>query len=241
MDNNNYQSSPKDDVVIGKTPMRYHNADFKRLADQCDYEYQICWDDQHAKKEVALLRLQLYNNQKRDPEAVGDTTMFTIFQTILASLYMDRLAVEFGAREEGDEETAENLNQMAKYDYDEMQKDQIDFDWDWDTVFFGWSIVLMTEFLRDTETNTFIPVPEVIDPTTFMCDPDAVAVNGNTLTGKNSMRFGGRPVKMTKQAMLDNPNFFEDIDWNEIKYCSDPNSLLNRAADARAEAQGRNP
>jgi len=36
--------------------------------------------------------------------------------------------VEFMGREEGDEETAENLNSLANYDYDEMEKDQIDYE-----------------------------------------------------------------------------------------------------------------
>jgi hypothetical protein len=54
--------------------------------------------------------------------------LFTIHQTVLASLYSDRLSVEFNGREEGDEETAENLNSLANYDYDEMEKDSIDYE-----------------------------------------------------------------------------------------------------------------
>jgi len=68
------------------------------------------------------VRLKLYNNQKRDKETIGDPLLFTIHQTVLASLYSDRLGVDFLGREAGDEETAENLNAMAEYDYDEMEK-----------------------------------------------------------------------------------------------------------------------
>ena len=55
------------------------------------------------------LRLKLNNNQKRDKSAVGDPLLFTIHQTVLASLYDDKLMVSHEGREAGDDEIAENL------------------------------------------------------------------------------------------------------------------------------------
>ena len=113
--------------------------------------------------------------------------MFTIQQTVLASLYVDRLNVTFSGREEGDEEVAENLTDMAEFDYDEMGKDMLDYDWDWDTCFFGHAIMAMEEYERDPASNTFVPMPSVIDPMLFLRDPKAVSVNGDR-SGKGAMR-----------------------------------------------------
>lgn len=212
--------------------------DYSTLEEQIKAEFSVSWDHQQAKKTEALLRLKLYNNQMRDKDAVGDTTMFTIHQTLLASLYNDRLEAEWIGREEGDDEVAENLTQVAQFDYEAMEKDVTDFNWDWDTLFFGRGLCNLTEFVRDPDKGIYLPVPEIWDPTTFLRDPRAVSVNGDTWTGKNSARFYGRGIRMTKEAMKDSPNFFKNIDWDSVKYGGGTKSLVDTASQARAEAQG---
>lgn len=201
-------------------------------------QYSLSYDHQQNKREVNKVRLKLYNNQMRKPDVVGDTTMFTVHQTIMASLYIDRLQSQFIGNEDGDDEVAENLTSLAEYDNEGMAKDQTDFDWDWDTCFFGRGLLNQTEFVRDPDLNIFLPVPEVWDPTTFLRDPRAVSVNGNTWTGKNSARFYGREITMTKAAMMANPNFFKDVNWSDVKWGGDTRSLVDGGAQARAEAQG---
>lgn len=212
--------------------------DYKGLIQQVQKEYKVAFDFMKPKIDKWRMRLKLYNNQKRDDEAVGDTTLFTIFQTVLASLYEDRLTVTFGGKEDGDEETADNLEAMAKSDYDDMEKDQLDFEWDWDTLFFGRGLTLMEEFERDPEQNVFLPVPEVIDPLTWLRDPRATSVNGNK-KGKGAMRFGGNDIKMGRQDMEDHPFFFDDIDFKNLKYGGSTQSLITDASQSRDEAQGR--
>ena len=94
---------------------------FKRLIQQIEKEYQLSWDHMKPKWDEWELRLKLYNNQKRDKEAVGDPLLFTIQQTVLASLYADRLTATFEAREDGDEDRAEITTSLAEFDYDEME------------------------------------------------------------------------------------------------------------------------
>ena len=214
-------------------------GDYTKLSAQVRAEYELAWKNQKPKKDEAEIRLKLYNNQKRDATAVGDTTMFTIMQTVLASLYIDRLDVEFEGRQEGDEETADNLTAMAEFDYDEMWKAELDYDWDFDTCFFGHGLVAMEEYERDPENNVFVPMPSVIDPLLFLRDPLAVSVNGNR-SGKGSMRFGGYEIKMTKQDMLDHPHFFkEELEFENINFGGGMHSILRDAIEARDEAQGR--
>jgi len=214
--------------------------DYTSLAQQCKNEYTLAWKHQKPKKDEWEVRLKLYNNQKRDSTAVGDTTMFTIMQTVIASLYSDRLDVNFDGREEGDEETAENLTSMADFDYDEMGKSELDFQWIWDTCFFGHGLVSMEEYERDPENNVFVPMPHVIDPLLWLRDPQAVSVNGDR-SGKGAMRFGGYEMKMTKQDMKDHPFFFNDIMFQEVNFGGGKESIMQDAVEARDEAQGRQP
>lgn len=224
--------------VDDKDEKEVEKEDYTGLVSQVKKEYKVAYDFMKPKIDKWRMRLKLYNNQKRDDEAVGDTTLFTIFQTVLASLYDDRLAVEFGGREDGDEETADNLTAMAKADYDDMEKDQLDFEWDWDTLFFGRGLMLMEEFDREPDKNVFVPVPEVLDPLTFLRDPRATSVNGNK-KGKGAMRFGGSEIKMTIEDIKNHPNFFKDIDFSKLKYGESTQSLVADASQSRDEAQGR--
>jgi len=216
--------------------------DYKVLAKQCAAEYILAWKNQKPKKDEWEIRLKLYNNQKRDKSAVGDTTLFTVLQTVLASLYTDRLSVTFEGREDGDEETAENLTSMAEFDYDEMGKASLDFWWSWDTCFFGRGIMEMEEYQRDTKNKVFVPLPSVIDPLLFLHDPLALSINGESRGGRGSMRFGGYEMKMTKQDMLDHPDFIKKkIKFENIGYGGGTQSILADAVVARDNAQGRQP
>jgi hypothetical protein len=237
----NQETTEKDDKstkkeVEGRLPGGIKES---KLMAQVQHEYKLAFKHQQSELEKDLLRLKLYNNQKRDKELVGDTTMFSIFQTVLASLYDDRLMVDFRGKEAGDDETADNLDALAEADYDDMEKDVVDYDWDWDTCFFGRGLLLLEEYERDPDTNTFIPIPEVIDPTTFLRDPRAVSVNGNR-QGKGAMRFGGREIKINATDIKDHPSFFKDIKIDDIKHGSSTYSLVDKAQEARDEAMGNN-
>lgn len=212
---------------------------YKDLQMQIDFEYTLAWKNQKSKKDAQLKRLKLYNNQKRDPKAVGDTTMFAIHQTVLASLYADRLMVEFGGRVEDDEEVAENLNAMAEYDYDEMEKDELDYDWDWDSLFFGRGIISQEEYIREPENGIYLPVPHIVDPVTLMRDPDATSINGDR-TGKGSALFLGHETTMTRKEMEKNTHMIkETLKFDEFSIDSSIMSVLNDAVSARSEAQGK--
>lgn len=220
---------PKDAEPIGEK--------YPGLAKQCEAEYNLCWEHQEPKIAEAQVRLKLYNNQKRAKADVGDTTLFTIFQTVLASLYVDRLSVRFSGKEEGDEETADNLNAMAKSDYVDMEKDELDYDWIWNACFFGRALVGLNEYQRDNENNLFLPIPFNYDPLSLLRDPRATSVNGNR-AGAGAARFFGREVKMTKHNIKDHPHIF-DSDFRGIRIGKGTRALLQKAQDARDTAQGR--
>jgi len=200
------------------------------IISQVQKEYELCYEFMRPKIEEWLVRMKVYNNQKRDKEKVGDPLLFTVFQTLFASLYDDKLNVGFGPREVGDEDMAENLALTAEFDYDEMKKNVIDFEWDWDTMFFGNGLLLEHEFDR----KKMCPKPQVMDPCTFLRDPRAVAFNGDA-NGNNACRFWGREISATKYELEDNPEYF-DID--QLKTGKELKSLLSKAKQKRRAAQG---
>jgi len=178
-------------------------------------------------------RLKIYNNQRRDEGAVGDTLMFTVMQTIIASLYDDQLMVDFTGKNEGDEPTARNLKHLAMHDYTVMKKDELDYLWMWDTCFFGRSILYFTNFSRERD-NT--PLPDLQNPMLFYRDPKAVSINGD-INGRNACRFFGRDIEMTKRDMEANPEFFD------VQYVRPSQNTISPVAQVRQayqDAQGLN-
>jgi len=204
----------------------------KRIIDQVNSEFILSYDAIESKRAKNLKRLKLYNNQKRDEKKVGDPLLFAVFQTVFASLYNDRIIGVFNGREEGDEETAENLNSLAEYDYSIMEKDQLDYEWDWDTCFFGRGLLLLNEFDR---RKNMAPVGEVIDPMTFIRDPRATSVNGNQ-KGFGGARFFGREICLTMSELQSNKSYFNLDKLQKDKDLQ--KSLTNEARKARQEAQG---
>lgn len=205
----------------------------KKIINQVDSEYQVSFPYNEQKRKVILARLKLYNNQRRDSDAVGDPLMFTVFNTIHAALYDDRLMANWEGRGgEGDEDVEDNLNALTKFDYDVMQKAKLDYEWNWDSEFCGRGLVLMMDFNRTK--GIMAPVPEVIDAACWIRDPRATSVNGD-MRGKGSMRFGGREVGATYYELKDLPGYFN---IGLLKKDKELNSTIDKARAARREAQG---
>ena len=185
-----------------------HNFDlseeqYKELLAQINSEQSISETFMLPKWELWKKRLRLMNNQKRNATDIGDPLAFPIFQTVLAALHSDNLRTRFIPREEGDSGVAENLNPLYEYDCVLMDKAKMDYQWLWNTLFFGRSLCYMFEFDRKTKT----PQPEVINMMTFYRDPEAKSVNGDA-QGRGAMRFGGRPILLTKRELENKPVYF---------------------------------
>lgn len=206
-----------------------------KIVKQVDEEYEFSYPFNEAKRLQQLQRLKLYNNQRRDADAVGDPLLFTVFNTVHAALYDDRLMARWEGRGgEGDEDVEENLNALADYDYDIMLKSEIDYEWNWDAEFFGRGLMLMMEF--DRAEGIMAPVPEVIDAAAWIRDPRATSVNGNNAKSSGAMRFGGWEMGMTYWELKDNPGFFNIA---SLKKDKEIKSLIDQTREARDSAQGR--
>lgn len=209
------------------------SSEQEKILRQIEKEYQLCYSFNESKRQVMLKRLKLYNNQKRDDKAVGDPLMFTVFNTILAALYEDKLSAKWEGRGgEGDEDIENNLNALSEYDYDLMEKDKLDYFWDWDTLFFGRGLVLLMDFERKKPYQC--PIPEYLPAITFIRDPRATSVNGD-MRGRGAMRFGGREVGLSYWEMKKIPAFFN---LSLLKKGKEVKSLLDDLHEAHRDAQG---
>jgi hypothetical protein len=205
----------------------------RRIIDQVNAEYELAFRFNEAKRATILSRLRLYNNQRRSTDAVGDPLMFTVFNTVHAALYDDRLMATFEGRGgQGDEDVEENLNALANYDYDLMGKSELDYYWNWDAEFTGRGLVLLMDF--DRTPGRMAPVPELIDAVTWIRDPNAKSVNGD-MSGKGAMRFGGNEVGATYYDLKKLPAYFN---LEKLRKDKEIKSLLKEAKAARSEAQG---
>jgi hypothetical protein len=205
--------------------------EYSELARQIQTEYKVAVDYLSPRWSMWGKRLLMYNNQMRDAEAVGDLLMFTSIQTILASVKKNKMTVVFNPRNEGDVDQAENLTQLALYDYEVMEKDILDYDWSWDTLFFGKGLVLFNYFDRKMMT----PIPQVIDPTTFLRDPRAYSVNGD-LMGNGRLRFCGWECEMSRAEMEASGLYSEEVmDKMEEKNTF---TVIDSNRNLREQAQG---
>lgn len=227
-----YEAVQGEDVVVSTLEARVQ----KRILAQVDEEYNASFKYNEAKRAKNLARLQVYNNQRRDDAAVGDPLMFTVFNTVLAALWDDRLMVKMEDRagDDSSEDVEDNLNALADFDYDVMGKSEFDYFWDWDAAFFGRSLALLMDF--DRTPGVMAPMPELLDAATFIRDPNAKSVNGD-MRGKGGMRFGGWEVGATYWDLKNNPAYF-NIDV--LRKDTEIRSLLKTARDARSSAQGNN-
>ena len=206
----------------------------KAIINQVNEEYNVCYPHTEAKRAVMLSRLRLYNNQRRDADAVGDPLMYTVFNTIHAALYDDRLMATWEGRGgKGDEDVEENLNVLSEFDYGVMGKDEIDYFWNWDAEFFGRGLLLMMDF--DRTKGIMAPLPELIDPTAFIRDPRASSVNGDR-KARGAMRFGGYESGAGYYDLKASPGYFN---LGALKKDTEIRSLSGQAQEERNTAQGR--
>lgn len=175
----------------------------KKVAEQLEEEYKVAERFIRPWREKKRTYLKLYINQRRDPKKIGDTLTFSTHQTILASLYKDRLDAEWMYRQEEDEDRSEEVNALWTFDYDEMGKAEEDYGKYWDASFYGVAVEDWSHFDRDSLT----PIPVMWDPLTTYFDPKATSVNGNRL-GNGASRFIGRDITRTKKEMEDLGGYF---------------------------------
>lgn len=189
----------------------------KDILTQCKTEFQMAKEMMTPKWQTWQTNLKLYNNQKRDKEAVGNNLLYTLFNTLLAFLYFDKLMVSFEPRESGDIERCELTTHLAKFDYEDMGMPKKKYDLLWDSLFFGNGFAYVGGLKDQT------PQVEVLDPFTIYIDPFTTDIS--------NARFIALEKTMTKWEM-------EKKKFNNIDSLGVPTNTQYMAADqARKDAK----
>lgn len=223
----NYNNSPsgttkKNEILVDVSPRMK-----KELEDQFKSEYEAAETHIAPKREKFYDRLRLYNNSQRAPDKVGDPTMFTVMQTIIAYVQEDRLQISFGQST-----NAKNRELVAESDYDETNKMLMDYYWNWNTFFYGRACVMMMEYDRKKLLNR----PKLIDPLVLLRDPEGSCVNGDEYG--RPVNYLGRPIELTEFEYKQSGLYFnQDVEsWAEG---GDPSSLITKAQQARDSVANR--
>lgn len=202
---------------------------YKAVAEQLCAEHKAGEDHVRPWRQAKRDYLKLYINQRKNPKKVGDTLMFSTHQTVLASLYKDRLDAEWMMREEEDEERVDAVNALWEFDYDEMGKAEHDFGKYFDATGYGIAWEDWSHFDRDTLT----PIPSLWDPLGVVFDSKATSVNGNRM-GEGGMRFVYRDVARTMDYMNAHGGYFN---LDKLESDEDASSELRKSQEARDDAR----
>lgn len=180
------------DITIG-------SESHKELTAMAQRFYQASDNYLQSKRQQWEVRKSLYNNQMRDETAIGDPLLFATIQTIISSLYNDKLTVNFKVGKDRGGKRADNLMYAASSDYIYMDKDIMDFHWLWDACFFGKGFKLMYGWCKEY----YRPKPVLLDPMHIIIDPTSNSING--LNGRGASRWFGWEEMTTKRELKEHP------------------------------------
>lgn len=137
--------------------------------------YKLSSDYVREKRQSFRERYKLYNNQRKDKRKIGITSIYTMMNALLAVSYTDELTVAFGQRHIQDADSADRWEKLARFDYEEMSMERIDYVTKWNSLFYGVGIRVLNEWDSDSDT----PLPRVMDPFSWLPDPKADGIMMN--------------------------------------------------------------
>lgn len=108
--------------------------------------------------------LKLYVNQEKEAERISDNTLYSAMQTWSATTTSDQKSVAWLGRDWMDEDIAENLNNLSKFDWEEMDMPEHEVKRRWHEGMFGLSILQKKGWKKNR------PVWEVRDPLAWLPD-----------------------------------------------------------------------
>lgn len=106
------------------------------IVSQASNEYERGYRFVVTLREIFERDLKLFNNQKKNKEKVGDSTLFNIHSALMARSYVDRPQSRFTSAKIGRSEVVKNLNATMDEDFDSSDMEILKYQRDWDKFFF---------------------------------------------------------------------------------------------------------
>ena len=139
---------------------------------QVQQERQLWVNFVDQKRQLFLERLKLYTNiaeqgRQGKSEKVYVRAIRSTMLTLMSLYYSDEITVSFAGRQLWDDELADNYNNLAIFDYEEMGLEKLTYDVQWNRLFYWVWIRIFDRW--DTVRN--VPVYRSIDPISWIPDP----------------------------------------------------------------------
>lgn len=179
--------------------------DSEDILSQVRQERRLSEDTIETKREIIQERIKLINWQDKPKDKVNINTAAAQINTFIALSYADELSVSFWPRNSADEEIADNKTILAKYDFEEMGLDKMNYQKQFDRWFNGLSIRRFVDF--DKHKNC----PEVIieDPLVWYADPHPTGFSAQ------DFRWHGFEYQTTMDEMESDWTFYNLEDLNK--------------------------
>lgn len=124
-------------------------------------EYNLSYQYTDQKRKMFEERIkQFMNISDQEKNKIYVRLIFAVIDTLMALYYADNINVKFTWNQFGDEEIAENIQALAKYDYKSMWLNKKKYQVQWDRLFFG--VWLEVFEWRDEELKQ--PIVKCINP-----------------------------------------------------------------------------
>ena len=180
------------------------------------------------KRAIFRDRLEKYIDQNIDDDKIGVNTLYAMVNLYIAIQYSDTISVLCNPRKFWDEEYADNLTELAKFDYGEMEMNRKDYQKHWDKAMFWLAL------RKKTGYNSHSQVPDVTmeDPLSWLPDP-----YGDHLT---PFRWHYFEKEISEEELKNNKEYDEEgVEWM-IQDLQTTRSARNRASalsDIRDETE----
>lgn len=93
---------------------------YDRILTKVTKEAQDSKNYTDLKRERKREQLKLFVNQEKQAERISDNTLYTTMQAWSAAMTSDQKSVTWLGRKWSDEDMAQNLNELSKFDWEEM-------------------------------------------------------------------------------------------------------------------------
>lgn len=196
----------------------------EQLLHQIRQEYAIGDDYMQPKRNQILERLRKHIKQNKQPWLININMVSNTIDTLIAWSYIDEPQVKFVSRDQFlENEQADNLNYMAKFDMKEQDYQQLDYQTQWDRYFFGLGIKYKHWF----DLTKKAPIFYSVNPMTAIFDPTP------TLIGK----FNANQYKYFGFTMTDSIfNLKNDPQYDKSKLIEFTRSVIDKDQELMKQA-----
>ena len=193
--------------------------DEEKIIRQIQEEYEEGLD--HVRQKRTIKQEEIKDYVESSKGKVRKHIIYTFMQAYMSVLYTGTHSVRWSGDGGRMSEKAENLNEVAEFDYKEMGMAEKDYQWIWESIFYGVEIQLQDGFDRTTKTPKF----RNISALSFIADPYFTDFN---ISGH---RYFGFDMEVTMYEMR--RKNWENIDLASKKEFNNEESYRNHVEQYR--------